>query len=53
MIDEEGKELRSDKIPTTREGLNEFASTLPRNARVAIEASTLDYSSMNAWRIWE
>lgn len=40
MMDEEGKELETDKFPTTREGLSEFAGTLPDDTKVAIEAST-------------
>lgn len=40
MMGKEGEELRVDKIPTTREGLSEFAGILPADARVAIEAST-------------
>lgn len=40
IMDEEGNELESEKILTTREGLDEFAESLPKNAKVALEAST-------------
>ncbi len=40
MVDRQGTEVKKGRFPTTREGLNEFASTLPEGAKVAIEAST-------------
>ncbi len=40
MVDESGTELKKDRFPTTCEGLDEFASTLPEEVKVAIEAST-------------
>jgi len=40
MVDRQGTEVKKGRFPTTREGLNEFASTLPEGAKVAIEALT-------------
>ncbi|HJH27634.1 MAG TPA: hypothetical protein C5S37_12930 [Methanophagales archaeon] len=40
MVDSQGTEVKKGRFPTTREGLNEFASILPEGAKVAIEAST-------------
>ena len=40
MVDRQGTEVKKGRFPKTREGLNEFASTLPEGAKVAIEAST-------------
>ncbi|MHC1611220.1 MAG: hypothetical protein ACXQTW_06465, partial [Candidatus Methanospirareceae archaeon] len=40
MVDELGEEVRKDRFPTTREDLDEFASDLPEDVKVAIEAST-------------
>ena len=40
MVDRQGTEVKKCRFPTTQEGLNEFASTLPEGAKVAIEAQT-------------
>ena len=32
--------MKKGRFPTTREGLEEFSDDLPRDAKVAIEAST-------------
>jgi transposase len=40
LMDDKGKEMEVEKFPTTKDGLNEFAGTLPENAKVAIEASS-------------
>jgi transposase len=40
IMDKEGKVVRSEKISTTRKGLDEFAEILPEKASVALEAST-------------
>ncbi|MCW3129832.1 MAG: IS110 family transposase [Methanophagales archaeon] len=40
MVDGQGREVEKGRFPTTCEGLDEFASKLPEDAKVAIEAST-------------
>ncbi|MCW3130268.1 MAG: hypothetical protein N2V75_09255 [Methanophagales archaeon] len=38
MVDGQGREVEKGRFPTTCEGLDEFASKLPEDAKVAIEA---------------
>jgi transposase len=40
MIDDVGREVKKGRFPTTCEDLEEFASDLPEDTKVAIEAST-------------
>ena len=40
MVDGEGTVVKRGRFRTTAEGLDEFADTLPEDAKVAIEAST-------------
>ena len=42
MMDGMGTVEEKDRFPTTREDLDEFASGLPEESKVAIEASTSD-----------